>query len=354
MSELFDGDLFDGIEARVVRTPRLAVHLLHRAAQPAATGDVPVVFIHGNCSSSLFWQPLMLSLPVETYAIDLRGYGLTQPLPLDATRGMGDFADDVIATLDALGVPRAHFVGWSMGGGVVEQVLLTRPELVASLTLSAPMSPYGFGGTTQGGRRLTPDGVGTGAGGVNPAFVQSLADKDTGSGPASARTVYRMTYVAPGHSDAHEDVWVNAINSTVTGLGNYPGDVRLVSAWPGFAPGARGVANAMSPAYVDLSGIVDVQPKPPVLWIRGDADFIVSDASGLDVNNLGKLGVIPGWPGAEVAPPQPMIAQTRQVLDAYAAAGGQVREVVLPGVGHSPHLERPGDFRAALLEQIGG
>jgi pimeloyl-ACP methyl ester carboxylesterase len=47
-----------------------------------------------------------------------------------------------------------------------------------------------------------------------------------------------------------------------------------------------------------------------------------------------------------------MIAQTRSVLDRYAATGGAYREVVLPGVGHSPHVERPQEFVVALLEHL--
>jgi pimeloyl-ACP methyl ester carboxylesterase len=61
---------------------------------------------------------------------------------------------------------------------------------------------------------------------------------------------------------------------------------------------------------------------------------------------------VPGWPGAEEFPPQPMVTQTRAVLDRYAAAGGAYREVVLPGVGHSPHVERPQEFVVALLEHL--
>jgi hypothetical protein len=48
-----------------------------------------------------------------------------------------------------------------------------------------------------------------------------------------------------------------------------------------------------------------------------------------------------------------MVSQTRDVLDAYRAAGGTVTEVVFEGVGHAPHLERPAQFRRALLENIG-
>jgi len=48
-----------------------------------------------------------------------------------------------------------------------------------------------------------------------------------------------------------------------------------------------------------------------------------------------------------------MVTQTRAVLDRYAATGGAYREVVLPGVGHSPHVERPREFAVALLEHLG-
>jgi len=71
-----------------------------------------------------------------------------------------------------------------------------------------------------------------------------------------------------------------------------------------------------------------------------------------DVNFLGQLGAIPGWPGADVAPPQPMIGQTRAVLDAYAAKGGNYREVALENCGHSPHLEHPDAVRTAILEHL--
>src|SRR6185312_2271003 len=100
-------------------------------------------FVHGNVSSSLFWQQPLLDLGAtgrhRVLAVDLRGYGETEPLPIDATRGMRDWADDVAALVDALGLTRVHLVGWSMGAGVVLQYLLDAPERVASATLVAPV-----------------------------------------------------------------------------------------------------------------------------------------------------------------------------------------------------------------------
>ena len=47
-----------------------------------------------------------------------------------------------------------------------------------------------------------------------------------------------------------------------------------------------------------------------------------------------------------------MIVQTRAVLDGYAAGGGRYRELALEGSGHGPHLDRPAEFRAALLAHL--
>ena len=60
--------------------------------------------------------------------------------------------------------------------------------------------------------------------------------------------------------------------------------------------------------------------------------------------------VFAGWPGIEACPPQPMIGQTRTVLEKYKSAGGSYREVVYPGCGHSPHVERPADVATELTQ----
>jgi pimeloyl-ACP methyl ester carboxylesterase len=115
------------------------------------------------------------------------------------------------------------------------------------------------------------------------------------------------------------------------------------------APGEKGVANAMSPKYHNVGRFAELTTKPPVLWVRGADDQIVSDTSFFDLAYLGSLGFVPGWPGAEVCPPQPMVAQMRYVLDRYRTGGGYYEEVVIPNAGHSPFIEQPEAFLKAFL-----
>jgi pimeloyl-ACP methyl ester carboxylesterase len=53
-----------------------------------------------------------------------------------------DLAGDPLRILDALGVPQAHLVGLSMGGGISQELAARHPDRVASVTLIAT-SPAG-------------------------------------------------------------------------------------------------------------------------------------------------------------------------------------------------------------------
>ncbi|MFF4815176.1 alpha/beta fold hydrolase [Kitasatospora sp. NPDC001309] len=340
------------VTERLVTTDRLTVH---HAEVEGRTGE-PVVLVHGNVSSGAFWHPTMTALPdrYRPLAPDLRGFGRTEPLPVDATRGLRDHSEDLLSYLRALALGPVHLVGWSMGGGVALQLLRDRPELVRTLTLVNPVSPYGFGGTHGvDGRLNSPDGAGSGAGGAAPEFVRLLGEGETGSGsPFAPLSVLNTAYVSEPLPDP--DRYLAAMLTTRTGEDHYPGDSRPSGAWPGFRPGDRGVLNSMAPTHFRIDDLESVEPKPPVLWIRGTADVIVSDTSLFDLAHLGAIGAVPGWPGADTCPAQPMVAQTRAVLDRYAAAGGRVREVAVEGAGHSVQLERPEEFLTALVEVLGG
>ncbi|MER7362322.1 alpha/beta fold hydrolase [Nonomuraea wenchangensis] len=328
-----------------VTTPRLTQNVL---TVEGRDGGEPVLFVHGNVSSAAFWRDTMAALPgrYRPLAVDLRGFGDTEPAPVDATRGLRDYSDDVLELVEAMGLAPVHLVGWSMGGGVVMQALRDRPGVVRSVTLVNPVSPYGFGGTEGVDGRIThPDGAGAGAGGANPDFVARLQAGDLSEeSPTSPRSVFRSSYVK--HPVPDEDFYVRAMLTTRVGEAHYPGDAVPSDAWPNVAPGKTGVLNTMSPTYFRLDDLPEIDPKPPVLWIRGADDVIVSDTSLFDLAHLGALGVVPGSPGT---PAQPMVTQTRAVLERY----GPYREAVIAECGHSPHLEHPDEFGRLLAAHLG-
>jgi hypothetical protein len=51
--------------------------------------------------------------------------------------------------------------------------------------------------------------------------------------------------------------------STRTGDDFYPGTPRTVDAWPGTAPGDRGVLNTLAPTHLRLDGLSTVDPSRP-------------------------------------------------------------------------------------------
>ena len=338
--------LFTGITQHTVQTSRL-----HMAYLKAGAGQIPLLLIHGNCSSSLFFQDFMLALSNTTrytiYALDMRGYGNSETLPVDATRAMRDYSDDIASFVQALDLHSMHLFGWSLGGNIAMQYAIDHPQSLRSLILQAPGSPFGFGGTKGvEGTPTWPDFAGSGGGTANPDFAQRIAQSDRGSEQNSPRSVMNSFYFKPPfHAPAdREELYLTGLLSTKVTPGNYPGDTVSSSNWPNVAPGVQGVNNALSPKYMNQAGFALINPKVPVLWVRGADDQIVSDTSLFDLGFLGQLGAVPDWPGIEVYPPQPMVTQVRAVLDHYKANGGQYQEEVLPDCGHSAHIEKPDEM----------
>lgn len=344
-----------GITSKMIDTPRLKIHALFSG--PAS--GVPVMFIHGNASSSTYWEEIMLKLPPEFCGIapDLRGFGDTEDKLIDATRGFGDWVDDLIGLAQALGLGKYHMVGHSLGGGVVFNMVATTPASILSATLVAPVSPYGFGGTKDvNGTPCYDDFAGSGGGVVNPEFPKLIAagDRSSDNPQASPRVVMNSFYWKPPFKPAREEDLLSSLLTEKIGPDKYPGDFVPSPNWPGVGPGRWGPINAGSPKYVgdSVERFIAASPKPPILWVRGSDDQIVSDNSFFDLGTLGKLGFVPGWPGEAVFPPQPMVSQTRAVLEKYQANGGAYWEKVIADTGHSPYIEKPDEFMAMLVEHL--
>jgi pimeloyl-ACP methyl ester carboxylesterase len=320
----------------------------------------PVLLVHGNITTGRFWQAVAERLPAgyRVVAPDLRAFGRTEAKPIDATRGLRDWSDDLRALVEKLGWAdrgAIHAAGWSMGGAILEQYAIDHPDDLASLILVAPVSPYGFGATRDdAGTPTNEEFSGSGGGAAAPDFVRRLAERDHSEAEplSSPRVIMRTYFWSPKYKAPDEDELIEEVLLTACGDGLYPGDATASTYWPMVAPGVSGVNNAFSPKWTNTSGFATIGRKVPVVWVRGDEDQVVSDASLFDFGTLGKLGAVPDWPGDDVYPSQPQVSQTRAVLERYKAAGGQYREVVLAGCGHGPVIERPADVAALIQEQV--
>ncbi|MEM8863210.1 MAG: alpha/beta hydrolase [Chloroflexota bacterium] len=167
----------DGVTKHQIATDRLNTNFLSFGPEDG----IPVVLIHGNLSTGRFYEHLMPMAPAGYRFImpDMRGFGETERVPIDATRGLNDWADDTHALVKALGIDQpVHLAGWSTGGAAIAAYAIDRPSEVASLTFIDPVSPYGFGGCHVDGTPCYPDWAGSGGGTGNPDFTQRLAENN--------------------------------------------------------------------------------------------------------------------------------------------------------------------------------
>jgi len=334
------------ITSHKIKTSRIETHYFSNN-NPEVT---PILLIHGNASSAIFWKETMANLPSNYFAIapDLRGYGDTEDKVIDAKAGLIDFVKDLEAFIEGLKLDKFHLIGHSLGGGVAMNLIANQADRILSATLVNPVSPYGFGGTKdEKGTPCFEDFSGSGGGIVNPEFVKRLKDQDrTEENPSSPLAVMNAFYWKPPFRAKEEEDLLTSMLLQKVGENRYPGDLQSSTNFPFVAPGNFGPMNALSPKYLDYlpKSLWEVDNKPDILWIRGADDQIVSDNSLFDLGLQGTLGNIPNYPGEDVYPPQPMVSQTRYVLEKYQEKGGKFTEKVIEKCGHTPFIEKAPEF----------
>ncbi len=98
----------------------------------------PLLLVMGAQAAGVGWpEPLVDALAARHRVIryDHRDTGRSTWSFDERPYRIADLADDVIAVLDGLGVARAHLVGMSLGGMLVQMVLADHPERLLSATL---------------------------------------------------------------------------------------------------------------------------------------------------------------------------------------------------------------------------
>jgi pimeloyl-ACP methyl ester carboxylesterase len=105
-------------------------------AYDEAGSGVPLLFIHGWPHNRTLWAGQMSGLPTQARCIapDLRGFGGTtvrEPYSIE------QYADDLVALMDARGVERAVVCGLSMGGYVALAMLRWHRHRLRGLILAS-------------------------------------------------------------------------------------------------------------------------------------------------------------------------------------------------------------------------
>ncbi len=155
-------DVTDGVRVWVEQFPATG-------PEPAE----PLLLVMGANATGLVWPDelvaqLAVCHPVLRY--DHRDTGRSSAVLDEQPYGLTDLAADAIAVLDAFAVPRAHLVGMSMGGLLVQLLLLDHPDRVASAVL------FGTG--------PLPGADGPESPGPDPALLRLWAELDDPRDPA--------------------------------------------------------------------------------------------------------------------------------------------------------------------------
>jgi pimeloyl-ACP methyl ester carboxylesterase len=96
----------------------------------------PLVVLNGFAATSADWDPSFidrLASSNQVILLDNRGIGRSTDdgQPFDIAK----LADDVVRVVEALGIERTSFLGWSMGGFIAQTFALQHPERINKLIL---------------------------------------------------------------------------------------------------------------------------------------------------------------------------------------------------------------------------
>jgi len=121
----------------IAEAKRVPVGDINIAYRVLGQGD-PIVLIMGYSSTMDMWDPLFLdnlSTKYKVIIFDNRGMGNTTSPP--GNFSIAQFANDTTGLMAALGIEKAHILGWSMGSFVAQELAIRYPERVNKIILYA-------------------------------------------------------------------------------------------------------------------------------------------------------------------------------------------------------------------------
>lgn len=118
------------------------VEILGRSIYFVERGEgAPVVLVHGNTGSHLWWSRVMDLPGYRTIALDLPNFGRSDPLDV---ADIDAYADSLAAFVAVLGLDKPIVVGHSLGGAVVMALGARRPDLARALVFVDGAAPSGL------------------------------------------------------------------------------------------------------------------------------------------------------------------------------------------------------------------
>ena len=149
----------------------------------------PVVFVHEYAGDYRSWEPQLRYFCRQHRCVTYsqRGYPPSD-VPSDPARYSQAIArDDVIAVMDALGIPRAHVVGHSMGAYTALHVGMHYPQRCISLVAAG----CGWGSTPDAAKREAMKAMAAEAG-------KMFAEEDIASAAANWRSIWTAAWANVG------------------------------------------------------------------------------------------------------------------------------------------------------------
>ncbi|HEY8206676.1 MAG TPA: alpha/beta hydrolase [Myxococcaceae bacterium] len=243
----------------------------------------PVVLVSGLSYGLWTWRWVapLLSPRYRVIRLDNRGVDGSDKPPGPYTTAQ--MAQDVLGLMDALELPPCFLAGISLGGFIVQEAALARPEKVARLALVA---------TSFGGRNSLPP---------TPAAMEAMTNREGGSRAVAERAL--KVNVSPGFAGRHPD--------RVAEYFRYRDPVGVT----GESYKAQLMAGGAHDSEARVSSL-----KMPVLILHGDQDLVVPPGNAALMKARIPHAEVKMLPGAGHILPMDRPEEVAQALDYFLSA----------------------------------